>query len=178
MDFRLLLRPGALFVGSLFVAVAVVDFIDSVRTEPEPLPRLIEEDRLEFNPTAGEAEPGSRTATAALEVDVATESVVITRSGSLVLPFVMDDRVDALIFDYRFTGEGGTATVALARARPGETGVTIGVEEHLRSDARREGRVRFPLHGHEGDYVFSVDADLAAPSGSLLLASVRLIEEN
>ena len=172
MDIRPLFRPWALVVLFLFVAVAVVDFVDSVRTVPEPLPRLLAPERLDFKGSDGD--DGSD----AIIIDYEKERLSIRRSGTVFIRFTMNDRVDALVLDYRYGGGGGEAAVVLARTQPSEHGMSAGVKDHLSSAERRDGRIRIPLHGHEGDFVLSVEAEIASPTGELLFTSMRLIEEN
>ena len=105
MDIRPLFRPWALVVLFLFVAVAVVDFVDSVRTVPEPLPRLLAPERLDFKGSDGD--DGSD----AIIIDYEKERLSIRRSGTVFIRFTMNDRVDALVLDYRYGGGGGEAAV-------------------------------------------------------------------
>ena len=46
-------------------------------------------------------------------------------------------------------------------------------------DAAREpsGRVRVPLHGRRGEFLFRVDAELESSDDVLLITSLRLVEE-
>ncbi len=176
MDYRQLLRPWALVVAFLFVSVAVVDFVDSVRTPAKSLPRLLTKGKVDFIPAAA-AESATGGEVDGITVDPEAAAVTLRVSGQLVVSFTMDERIDALVLNYQFEGNGGRARIAVAHGPENDAGIKAAIELELSSEQERRGRIRFPLHGHEGDYVFSVDAGLDSPDGAILLTSMRLIEE-
>ena len=110
-------------------------------------------------------------------VDFDAERVTIRRSGFFELPLTLDDRTDALQMRFRFPSDNGRAQMVVAKRREGDDGVDEIVRLVLDAAQRSSGRVRIPLHGRRGEFLFRIEADLDSPDDLLLIWSLRLVEE-
>lgn len=119
----------------------------------------------------------SASAGAPIGVDSDRDAVIISTSGRLWVPFVLDDRTDALHLRYKFSGETGRAEVQVARPEGGGEGKDAAFTQTISAEQRGSGRIRVPLHGRRGDFVFQVNVELGSMSERLRLTSVRLVEE-
>jgi len=113
----------------------------------------------------------------AVVVDPVAETVVFRASGSLEVPFTLDDRVDALQFRYRFTSENDHADIVVARPQGAGAGRDAEFRRSLSAQTRKSGRVRIPLHGRRGAFVFRISADLDHRPARLDITALRLIKE-
>ncbi len=110
-------------------------------------------------------------------VDVDAERVTIRRSGYFELPLTLDDRTDALQMRFRFPSDKGRAQMVVAKRRERADGTDEIVRLALDAVQKSSGRVRIPLHGRRGDFLFRIDADLDSADDLLLIWSLRLVEE-
>jgi hypothetical protein len=113
----------------------------------------------------------------AVVVDPEAETVVFRASGSLEVPFTVDDRVDALQFRYRFTSENDRADIVIVRPQGAGAGRDAEFHRWLAADKRKSGRVRIPLHGRRGQFIFRFSADLGRRPARLSITALRLIKE-
>jgi len=113
----------------------------------------------------------------AVVVDPVAETVVFRASGSLEVPFTLDDLVDALQFRYRFTSENDHADIVVARPQGAGAGRDAEFRRSLSAQTRKSGRVRIPLHGRRGAFVFRISADLDHRPARLDITALRLIKE-
>jgi len=113
----------------------------------------------------------------AVVVEPVAETVVFRASGSLEVPFTLDDRVDALEFRYRFISDGGSAEVVVARPHGAGAGHDAEIRRGLSVAARAKGRVRIPLHGRRGEFVFRIATVLGPRPAQLNITSLRLLKE-
>lgn len=113
----------------------------------------------------------------AVLVDPEAETVMFRAAGSLEVPFTVDDRVDALQFRYRFTSEDDHAGIVIARPQGAGVGRDAEFRRSLAADKQKAGRVRIPLHGRRGQFVFRMSADLGHRSARLNITALRLIKE-
>jgi hypothetical protein len=112
-----------------------------------------------------------------VSVDVAGAALVVRHPGTVELPFTLDDRTDALQMRYRFPTEIGRAEVEVAKLRgDGPVGEVI-LERSVSAGHERAGRVRFPLHGRRGEFVFRLRTDFEPVRPGLRISSLQLIEE-
>jgi hypothetical protein len=110
-------------------------------------------------------------------VNVSSATVIVRRSGTVELPFSLDDRTDALQMRYRFPSDIGRAEVeVLKRGGEGPAGEVI-LQQSVTSGRERAGRVRVPLHGRRGEFVFRLRADFKPARPGLRISSLRLVEE-
>jgi hypothetical protein len=171
MHLREMLRPLPLVLILLFGAVAVVDIVDTLRTVPAPPPSLF----------GGflDQETGSQAIVtqAGVSVDPVAETVVFRATGSLEIPFTVDDRVDALHLRYRFNSKKGRAEIVISRPDGSGAGHDAEIRRQLSAAARTRGRVRIPLHGRRGEFVLRISAFLEARPARLNITTLRLIEE-
>lgn len=152
----------------------VFEFPDRAEADVRRRALLIRRFGLFFDPASDAETLNTRKP---LVVDAAAGRVAIRRSGLFELPMTLDDRTDALKMRFRFPSNAGRAELVVAKRGDGVDGsgkiVTVGL------DAAREpsGRVRIPLHGRRGEFLFRVDVDLGSSDNVLLISSLRLVEE-
>jgi hypothetical protein len=109
-------------------------------------------------------------------VDFDSERVTLRRSGTLDVPFVLDDRTDALQMRYRLPSGGGRAEIEVRSLNAG-AGADDGMQQQVAGERQISGRVRFPLHGRRGEFALRIRARLPSPDDRLLISSLRLVEE-
>jgi hypothetical protein len=114
----------------------------------------------------------------ALDIRGERSAVAIRRSGTLRIRFEMDQRVDALVFGYRFAGPPSRARVAVSKLTASESGTPAAVRRELSATAKERGRVRFALHGQRGALELSIETELGSHSSTLELTALRLVEED
>jgi len=113
-----------------------------------------------------------------LSVDIAGEAVSFFASGTLEVPFTVDDRIDSLELKYRFRKAGGRAEVVVGRPQGEGVGRDADFRLSVSAEMKRGGRIRIPLHGRRGDFVFKIRVDLNSQPAQLDLTSLRLVKEN
>jgi hypothetical protein len=113
-----------------------------------------------------------------VSVDIAEGAVSFFASGTLEVPFSVDDRIDALKLKYRFRNAGGRAEVVVGRPQGEGVGRDADFRHSISAERRRGGRVRIPLHGRRGDFVLKIRVDLNARPAGLDLTSLQLVKEN
>jgi hypothetical protein len=183
MAVRELLRPLPLVLIILFAAVAVTDIVHSVREEKPPPPDLLVNSTVDFTArdtgleAAGTAPEGKRPDKPQIVVDADRDRVVIHTSGTLRIPFVLDDRTDALRVRYNFSGGSGRADLQIARPEGSGSGLDSVIRRTVSAEQRKSGRIRVPLHGRRGEFVLQIDVELGPGPGRLRLGSVTLVKE-
>ena len=182
MTIRELLRPWPLFLLALFGAVAIVDLVHTLREEKPSPPDLVQAGAVQFTrrepvfePSGGSSDP--EIPIRPVRVDPDGDRLVINSAGRLRIPFVLDDRTDALQLRYRFSTGSGVAELQVARPDGAGEGLDAIVRRTLSAEQRRSGRVRVPLHGRRGDFVLLVDFNPGPVSGRLKLTSMKLVKE-
>ncbi len=113
----------------------------------------------------------------AVSVDPEAETVFFRATGSLEIPFTLDDRVDALQFRYHFSSEIDSAEIVVARPQGIGAGRDAEIRRLLPAAARNRGRVRIPLHGRRGEFVLRISAVLEHRPARLNITALRLIKE-
>ncbi len=112
-----------------------------------------------------------------MSVDPVKETVYFRATGSLEIPFTLDDRVDALQFRYLFSSENDRADIVVARPQGVGAGHDAEIRRLLSAAARTKGRVRIPLHGRRGEFVLRISAILEHRPARLNITALRLIKE-
>jgi hypothetical protein len=87
--------------------------------------------------------------------------------------FTVDDRVDALRMSYRFRSPGGSGEMTVARPQGGGIGRDVPVRRTLIPCEEDVERIRVPLHGRRGKFVFRLQVEPSPESPRL---DVRLLE--
>jgi len=113
----------------------------------------------------------------AVSVDPVKEAVYFRATGSLEIPFTLDDRVDALQFRYLFSSENDRADIFVARPQGVGAGHDAEIRRTVSAAARAKGRVRIPLHGRRGEFVLRISAVLEHRPARLNITALRLIKE-
>ena len=113
-----------------------------------------------------------------VSVDFAEGTVSLFASGTMEVPFTVDDRIDALELRYRFRGAAGRADVVVGRPQGSGVGRDVDFRRSVSADGKRGGRIRVPLHGRRGGFVFRIRVDLNPQPAQLDLTSLRLIKDN
>jgi hypothetical protein len=113
----------------------------------------------------------------AVTVDPVAETVYFRATGSLEVPFTLDDRVDALQFRYFFSSGNNRADLVVARPQGVGAGHDAEIRRVLSAAARAKGRVRIPLHGRRGEFVLRISAVLENQPARLNITALRLIKE-
>ena len=113
-----------------------------------------------------------------VSVDIAEGAVSFFASGTLEVPFAVDDRIDALELRYRFRKAGGRAEVVVGRPQGEGAGRDADFQRTVSAERKRRGRIRIPLHGRRGDFVLKIRVDLNPQPAGLDLTSLRLVKEN
>ena len=113
-----------------------------------------------------------------VSVDMAGGAVSFSASGVLEVPFTVDDRIDALKLRYRFYQAGGRADVVVGPLQGSGVGRHADFHNSVFVDRKRGGRIRIPLHGRRGGFVFRIRVDLNPQTARLDLTSLELVKEN
>ncbi len=113
-----------------------------------------------------------------VSVDITEGAVSFFASGILEVPFVVDDRTDALNLRYRFRKAGGRAEVVVGRPQGEGAGRDADFQRSVSVERKRGGRIRIPLHGRRGEFVLKIRVDLNPQPARLDLTSLRLVKEN
>jgi hypothetical protein len=111
-------------------------------------------------------------------VDMVQGAVSFFASGTLEVPFTVDARIDALKLRYRFNQAGGSADVVVRRPQGSGVGHDADFHRSVSADRKRGGRIRVPLHGRRGGFVFRIRVDLNPQPARLNLTSLGLVKEN
>jgi len=112
-----------------------------------------------------------------VSLDFDDQTITIRSPGVVEVPFSVDDSIDALKMRYRFRAPNGEARVVVGRPRGSGAGRDADVERLLDAEADPSGRLRIPLHGRRGEFVFRVHARLGPEPARLTISSLELIEE-
>ena len=113
-----------------------------------------------------------------VSVDLAEGAVSFSASGILEVPFTVDARIDALKLRYRFNKAGGRAEVVVGRPQGSGVGRDADSHHSVSADRKLGGRLRIPLHGRRGGFVFRIRVDLNLQPARLNLTSLGLVKEN
>lgn len=169
--YRLILPDGLVRSGTNRVTFHFQDSAEAVRSG---LFLLVRQVGLGFNEDVSKISPSNEPP---IVVDSDRDQVIINTSGRLRIPFVLDDRTDALQLRYRFSGETGRAEFQVARPEGAGEGRDAVHTRTVAAVQRGSGRVRVPLHGRRGNFVLQVNVDFGSRPERLKLTSVRLVEE-
>ena len=110
-------------------------------------------------------------------VDFETQRLELRSPGVFEARFMVDDRVDALRMRYRFRSPGGSGEMTVARPQGGGAGRDAPVRHALVPSAEGVERIRVPLHGRRGDFVFRLRVEPWADQSELDVRSVELVSE-
>jgi hypothetical protein len=110
-------------------------------------------------------------------LDFENQTITIRSPGVVEVPFSVDERVDALKMRYRFRSSNGEARIVVSRPRGSGAGRDAAIERLLDAEADPSGRLRIPLHGRRGGFVFRVHTELGPEPARLTISSLELIEE-
>ena len=110
-------------------------------------------------------------------LDFEGQMITIRGSGVVEVPFSVDEGVDALKMRYRFRSSNGEARIVVGRPRGSGAGRDADIERLLDAEADPAGRLRIPLHGRRGEFVFRVHVDPEREPARLTISSLELIEE-
>jgi hypothetical protein len=165
------LPGGATRPGRATVAFEVLDRDDAGRRRRTVLLRRL---GLFFDPSPT---PAALDGDPPLGIDFAAESVTLRAPGHLVVPFTMEERVDALTLAYEFDSPAGEAVLEVARPEGGGPGRDAPIRRELRAAEGRSGSVRFVLHGRRGLFHFTARVAPGPRPARLELRSIRLVSE-
>jgi hypothetical protein len=110
-------------------------------------------------------------------LDFDGQTITIRSPGVVEIPFSVDEDVDALKMRYRFRSSNGEARIVVGRPRGSGAGRDADIERLLDAEADPPGRLRIPLHGRRGEFVFRVHAEIGPEPSRLTISSLELIEE-
>jgi hypothetical protein len=110
-------------------------------------------------------------------VDFETQRLTLQSPGVFEARFTVDDRVDALRMRYRFRSPGGLGEMTVARPQGGGAGRDAPVHRALVPSAEGVERIRVPLHGRRGEFVFRVVVEPWADRSTFDIRSVALVSE-
>ncbi len=168
---RLTLPVDALHSGTNAI---VFEFPDMSGAKKPQRALLVRRFGLFFDESAGIDEIDGP---APVSVNVTSATVTLRRSGTVDLPFSLDDRTDALQMRYRFPSDIGRAEVEVLKRVGEEPAGEVILRQSVSSLDGRAGRMRVPLHGRRGDFVFRLRADFEPARPGLRISSLRLVEE-
>ena len=170
--YRIILPEDAVRTGNNRI---VFEFPDA-NEGPTPRPHLlVRRMGLFFDVSVGE---NAVLGKPPVSVDIAEGAVSFFASGTLEVPFAVDDRIDALELRYRFRKAGGRAEVVVGRPQGEGVGRDADFQRSVSAERKRGGRIRIPLHGRRGDFVLRIRVDLNSQPARLDLTSLRLVKEN
>lgn len=112
-----------------------------------------------------------------VSLDFENEAVTLRASGVFEVPFSVNEHIDALKMRYRFRSSTGEARIVVGRPQGSGTGRDADIERLLDAEADASGRLRIPIHGRRGEFVFRVHAELGPEPARLTISSLELIEE-
>lgn len=164
------LPEGALRSGSNVMAFSLPDRPAELRSR-----RALEVRRIAL--ALGENVEPKVTGSSPVTIDFARQAAVISSPGLLVAGFTIDDRVDALRMHYRFNAPGGGAEVTVSRPGGGGIGRDAPVRRVLAPEHDRIERLRIPLHGRRGEFVFRLRVEPRAGRNRLDIRSLELVSE-
>ncbi len=124
-----------------------------------------------------EAGGADRSGSATPDIDFERQRVVMRTAGVFEARFTVDDRVDALRVRYRFRSPGGSGEMTVARPQGGGKGLDAPVRHALVPSEESVERIRVPLHGRRGEFVFRLRAEPWADQSLLDIRSVELVTE-
>ena len=110
-------------------------------------------------------------------VDFETQRLELRSPGVFEARFTVDDRVDALRMRYRFRSPGGSGEMTVSRPQGGGIGRDASVRCTLIPSAEGVERIRVPLHGRRGEFVFRVRVETWADQSLLDIRSLELVSE-
>ena len=170
--YRVDLPPDAVRAGNNWIAFGLPDVNGAPTLRPHLLVR-----RLGFFLDESVSDRAIRRERP-VSVDIAEGAVSIFASGTLEVPFSVDDRIDALRLKYTFRKAGGRADVVVGRPQGEGVGRDADFQLSITVERKRGGRIRIPLHGRRGDFVLKIRVDLNPQPAGLDLTSLQLVKEN
>jgi hypothetical protein len=105
------------------------------------------------------------------------QTAALRAAGELLLPFTVHEGIDALRLEYRFRGAGCSGEVIVARPSGGGVGRDASVRRELDARSGGVGRLRVPLHGRRGEFVFRLRLGPCADAGRFQIRSLKLVRE-
>lgn len=118
-----------------------------------------------------------RSSSEPVTVDFETQQLVLHSPGVFEARFTVDDRVDALRMRYRFRSKGGSGEMTVSRPQGGGTGRDVPVRCGLVPSAEGVERIRVPLHGRRGEFVFLVRVEPWADQSRFDVRALELVSE-
>lgn len=164
------LPEGAMRSGANLVVFHLSDRTESLRSRRALQLRRIGLGRGQgFDPEAPLPTPPT--------LDFESQTAAILSAGTLETDFLLDDRVDALRMSYRFSGRGGDGEIIVSRPAGGGIGRDAPIRRVLSPSDDGKGRVRIPLHGRRGDFVFRLKAGSLTGRDRLDIGMLELVTE-
>jgi hypothetical protein len=114
---------------------------------------------------------------APVTVDFESQRLVLHAPGVFEARFTVDDRVDALRMRYRFRSPGGSGEMTVARPQGGGIGRDAPVSRELTPSDSSVHRIRIPLHGRRGEFVFRLSVEPWVDQSVLDIRSLELVTE-
>lgn len=167
---RTTVPDGALRAGVNQVIFRVPDRRQALRPRRALQLRLIEL-RLE------EEDVEDRSSTEPVTVDFGAQRLVLRSPGVFEAQFTVDDRVDALRTKYRFRGPGGSGEITVSRPQGGGIGRDAPVRCALIPSATGVERLRIPLHGRRGEFVFRLQVEPWSDQSRFEIRALELVTE-
>ncbi len=167
---RVKVPDGALRAGSNRVVLHVPDRPPGLRPR-----RALQLRQIEFRLEEGDDE--DRSSSQPVTVDFETQQLVLHSPGVFEARFTVDDRVDALRMRYQFRGKEGSGEMTVSRPQGGGSGRDAPVHSVLVPSADGVERVRVPLHGRRGEFVFRVRVEPRSGQSRLDIRTLELVSE-
>jgi hypothetical protein len=112
-----------------------------------------------------------------LTIDFEKQRLAMLQGGVFEARFTVDERVDALRMKYRFRSPDGSVDMTVARPQGGGIGRDAEIRHVLSPSAEGVERVRVPLHGRRGEFVFRLSAVPWSSPATIDIRSVELVTE-
>ena len=169
-QWRVTVPDGALRAGANHVAFRLADREPGLRPRRALQLRQIE---LRLEEEGG----ADRASSVPVTVDFERQRLVMRSPGVFEAHFAVDDRVDSLRMRYRFRSPGSSGEMTVSRPQGGGIGRDAPVRCTLVPSAEGVERIRVPLHGRRGEFVFRVRVELWADQSLLDIRSLELVSE-
>ncbi len=167
---RMRVPEGALRAGANQIVFRVPDR-EPVRTPRRALQLRRIELRLE------EGSDGGRPSPDPVRVDFERQRLVLDAPGVFEARFTVDDRVDAFRMRYRFPSPGGSGEMTVSRPQGGGIGRDAPARSALVSSAEGVERIRVPMHGRRGEFVFRLQVEPWAGQSRFEIRELELVTE-
>lgn len=167
---RVTVPDGALGAGANQIVFRVADR-EMVRKPRRALQLRQIELRL------AEGSDADRSSSQPVSVDFESQRLTLRAPGVFEARFTVDDRVDALRMRYRFRSPGGSGEMTVSRPQGGGIGRDAPMRRELNPSAEGVERIRVPLHGRRGEFVFRVQVEPSADQSQLDIRALELVTE-